>query len=345
LVVGLALGLVGWLLVQVDAATAPPAPAAEPAPVVVTTPWPAELPCAHPSKFWFNESFGTVTWSSADGGETHSLAGSTVRDRKRVPRGFPTGRLTRLTIPGNGAKLPHLIGGLDCRRDSDDIMWGPCTDGICQVSVTYPGRPLSKVKQRTRHWTDEIPGSPWADTAPDVHWNRFLRDIGRKETSDPDAARESMRFTRAFVRELRDLLAVACRRRRCAQPARDADAALAAYLRDPSPIHANAAQHEADHWNYVWKWTATGGGVTLRLSCDDMTESRSELCDLTLDLPGDLTLNYGTFEQRIEIYAATDREYKNRIGCIADVSPDRGPPRISIEGRLLELGEVAGAKK
>jgi hypothetical protein len=172
-----------------------------------------------------------------------------------------------------------------------------------------------------------------------------LRDVARKKEGDPMATRESMRFTRAFAVELRDALAAACGPRRCARPARDADGALAAHPRDPSPVYANAAQRRIDNWNYEWTWTATGGGVSLRLSCDDMTESRDLLCDLALDLPGEITLEYGTFHRWVELYAAGDPEHKNRLGAIANVSPDRGPPLISIEGRLLALTETPSGEK
>jgi len=146
-----------------------------------------------------------------------------------------------------------------------------------------------------------------------------------------------MRFSRAFAIELRDLLAGACGRRRCSAPARDAAAALTAYLRDPAPVHGDASHREVDHWNYVWSWTATGGGVTLRLSCDDLYESRDLLCDITLDLPGDLKLVYRTMDRAADLYTGADPTDRPPLGRIVDMSPERGPPRVSIDGRFLQL--------
>jgi len=193
----------------------------------------------------------------------------------------------------------------------------------------------------TRRWTHEIPGSPYEDTAPDAHWTRFHRDVGEKKDGDPTAARASIRFTRAFAVELRDLLADACPPRRCASPVDDARKALTGYLRDPSPTHGDAAQHEVDNWNYVWSWKATAGGVALRLSCDDLYESRDLLCELALDLPGDLTLVYESYERRVFLYAARDDEHAHPLGRISgDVEGDSGPPVASIDGQLLALDEA-----
>jgi hypothetical protein len=335
--VGLVFGAAVWVLLQVDAASAPPPATGGPA-VIVETPWPAVLPCAHPRSVWFDRVDGPLAWSSADGGDTRSFAASKSRKEWRVAHDFPTGHLTRLSGPDLGPNLAAPFAGVACPGGAD-VTWGPSTNGIATVSATYPGRPVPRSRERTRHWTDEIPGSPWADTAADVHWTRFLRDVAHKKDGDPAAAREAMRFTRAFVIEVRDALAAACGPRRCDEPARDAGRALAAYLRDPSPAHANAAQRRVDNWNYEWTWTATGGGTSLRLSCDNMTESPDLLCDLALDLPGEITLQYGTFHRWVELYAAADSAHEHRLGTIADVSPDRGPPLISIEGRLLALSE------
>jgi hypothetical protein len=206
------------------------------------------------------------------------------------------------------------------------------------ASATFRGHPLPKSKQRTRRWTDPIPGSPWADAAPDAHWTRFHRDVGEKEEGDPAATREALRFSRAFAIELRDVLSAACAGRRCAAPAAEAARTLAAYLRDPSPAYANGARHAPDNWNYVWSWTATGGGVTLRVSCDDMLESPELLCDLGIDLPGDLTLVYATFHRDVTLYAATDRTSAHPLGRICDAAEGApGPPTIFIDGKLLNV--------
>lgn len=330
------------LLAQVDAASGPPpAPVAAP-PGALTTPWPAELPCARPRTIWFDDRFaGTVAWSSADGAETRSFATAKSRTEQRLPRHFPFGRLTRLAGAGTEADLKGHPVGLECGA-SAGIMWGPCGQGACAVSVTYLAQALPRAKQRTRHWTDEIPGSPWGDIAPDLHWTRFIRDISRKGRT-PATVRETMRFSRAFAIELRDLLAGACGRRRCAEAARDAAAALTAYVRDPAPVHGNADQHRVDNWNYVWSWTATGGGVVLRLSCDDLYESRDLLCDLTVDLPGGLKLVYSTMDRTADLYTASGPENRDPVGRIADVSPDRGPPRVAIDGQFLQLAAAAPA--
>jgi hypothetical protein len=341
--VGLVFGAAVWVLLQVGAPSVAP-PAAAGFPSVIETPWPAVLPCAHPRSIWFDGTGDPLVWASADGGDRRSYAVPESKKEWPLSRDFPTGHLTRLSLPHVGSDLSATFGGVGCPGGAD-VTWGPSVDGIASVSATYRARPLPKSRERTRHWTDEIPGSPWADIAPDVHWTRFLRDVARKKAGDPTAIRESMRFTRAFAGELRDVLAAACGPRRCAEPARDADGALAAYLRDPSPAYANAAQRRVDNWNYEWTWTATGGGVSLRLSCDDMTESRDLLCDLALDLPGEIILEYGTFHRWVELYAAGDREHRNRLGAIADVSPDRGPGLIAIDGRLLALSETPAPKQ
>jgi hypothetical protein len=331
------------LFAQADTATVPPASPAAAAPAAVTTPWPTELPCPRPRALWFNDKFdGTVVWSSDDGRETRSFTAAESSAEQRLPRDFPVGRLTRLAGGGVAADLKRDAVGVECRANAG-ISWGPCQGGACAVSVSYLAEVLPKAKQRTRRWTDEIPGSPWGDIAPEVHWTRFLRDVAQKEKADPARARAVMRFSRAFAIELRDLLAGACGRRRCAAPARDADKALGAYLRDPAPVHGNASEKEVDHWNYVWSWTATGGGVTLRLSCDDLVESRDLLCDLSVDLPGDLTLLYSTMDRTAELYPKAGPNDRDPVGRIADVSPDRGPPRVMIEGRFIELVPAAPA--
>lgn len=337
---GLALASAVWLILQANDAGAAPIPLTNPAPIVVATPWPATLPCPRPRSFWFSETLGEVSWSTADGRATYALSGATLRDKKRLPAGFSAARPTRLAIPAVGAKLPGTVGGVECPAGAE-IMWGPCTSGICQVSATYSGRRVTKTMRPTRHWTAEIPGSPYEDAAPDAHWTRFHRDVGEKKDGDPAAARTSIRFTRAFAVELRDLLADACPPRRCTALVADARKALTAYLRDPSPAHTDAAQRNVDNWNYVWSWKATAAGVALRLSCDDLYESRDLLCDLALDLPGDLTLVYESYDRKVFLFAANDGEHAHPLGRISgDAEGDSGPPVATIDGRLLALDEA-----
>jgi hypothetical protein len=340
-VVGL---IVAWVLAEVDAGSAPaPSPPASGAPVVVQTPWPAELPCAQPRALWFDARLeGTVVWSSADGAETRSFLAAKSSVERRAPRGFPAGRLTRLAGVALGDDGSGTIVGVGCPGGTE-ITWGPCPGGACVVGASYLGHPLPKMREPTRYWTDEIPGSPWADTAPDVHWTRFFREVGRREDGDPAAARAELRLAQGFVIELRDRLANACGARRCSRLVRDTQAKLAAYLRDRAPTLTAPSRREVDHWNYVWSWTATGGGVPLALSCDDMTESRDLLCDLKLDL-GEVNLQYGTFHRDVELYAATDKEHRHPLGRILDSAvrvgeTDRERSTIDIEGRLLNLQE------
>jgi hypothetical protein len=85
--------------------------------------------------------------------------------------------------------------------------------------------------------------------------------------------------------------------------------------------------------------------VSLRLSCDDLVESRDLLCDISVDLPGDLTLLYGRMDRTAELYPKDGPRNQDPVGRIGDVSPDRGPPRVSIEGRFLELSPSAPTER
>jgi hypothetical protein len=78
LAMGSAIGLAVALVI------APPDAAG--APAVLTTPWPAELPCAQPSALWFDARLdGTLVWSSADGAETRSFVASKSSAKMREP--------------------------------------------------------------------------------------------------------------------------------------------------------------------------------------------------------------------------------------------------------------------
>jgi hypothetical protein len=216
-----------------------------------------------------------------------------------------------------------------------DISWGPCPGGICAVSVTYPGLAIERARLPTRYWIRPIPGSPWADTAPDVHWTRFLRDVAGKDRKPADAERDALRLTRALAVELRDTLANACRARRCAAPAHAVAGNLAAYLRDRSPSRTDVSAGRVDHWSYDWTWTATGGGVALRLSCTDMQESPETMCDIRVDLPGDLYVVYATFDRAISLRAAADKPSVNPLGRIVESETLSRKPAITVEGQLL----------
>ena len=314
-------------------ATSPPAALAA---ATVATPWPAELPCARPRTLWAEAQWGNAfAWSSDDGGEAGSFALSNESRKMRWPRALAAGQLTQLTshAPHGDPLGSHFAA--ECANGAD-VRWGPCRGGACVVAATYPGSPLPRSKQRTRYWTDEIPGSPWEDAAPDVHWTRFHRDIGRRARGDAAAVRETLRFSRAFVVEMRELLANACRGRRCSALVHEADAKLATYLGDRSPVHSNPSARSVDHWTYEWSWTATGGGVPLAISCDDMEESRDLLCLLEVELTGSVRLAYATFLRDVDLRAAGDVNAAHPLGRIGHSEID-GKAATLIEGRLLDL--------
>jgi len=86
----------------------------------------------------------------------------------------------------------------------------------------------------------------------DIFRNRLRRALGGIGTTDPRVAPESTGFSRAFALELLAFLVSACPGQRCAQPARDAEKALAAHLRDPAPRRENPVQRSLGNSKLEW---------------------------------------------------------------------------------------------
>jgi hypothetical protein len=158
--------------------------------------------------------------------------------------------------------------------------------------VTFPASRIPWAR-RTDRWTKPIPYPGDPDEVGDIRYSLFHKRIGYLKVDDPDLARQSLRFTRDLVADLRHLLQVACRSLRCSARVMDVSRVSDAYLADQSPRYERLEHNTRyDRWNRGWSWQTTGGGVAFKAGCRQMRESPRAWCWLEFAIGHDRSLTY-----------------------------------------------------
>ena len=257
------------------------------------TPWPEASPCARPQTIAAGPGLSAdVLWSSADGAQAITLARDGTGEPARIGRPLRSARLARVTsaaaLPADGWLLR-----IACQSGAT-VAWGPCPGGRCQVTARYPA-PLVPAPWRLHPWLRPR-RSPDGGATPDARNARFFTRIARTGAADPGTARSAVAMTRDLAGDLLDLLRVACPsdpRDRCTPPLRAANEALAAFLIAGEGSRAGAVHREgAAGQNGAWRWTVTGGDVTLDVDCDETGERSAPACGLSLPVAEGLRLRY-----------------------------------------------------
>ena len=146
---------------------------------------------------------------------------------------------------------------------------------------------------------------------------------------------------------MRDCLAAACARGRCAPPIQVAERKVRSYLAARDARYTLFEHGKAyDHWNTGWVWDATAGGTTFKVDCGDIAESTQVFCSLELDVGDGLRVIYAPRNRAgssmSHDVAVADRpgwDSDHLAGTISfqDDAPVRGASLVEIGGRALAL--------
>jgi hypothetical protein len=148
--------------------------------------------------------------------------------------------------------------------------------------------------QRTQRWTQARHGfaPSWEKQHPGAHFSRFL-ELARPEIRPPKARVGSpaetrlalLQFASAIIADLRDGIAAACPRGRCAAVITEAGQRLATIAEAGARAVITVDDTSADHAAGVWHgWRLQGRGVAVELGCDDIADLPEIRCRLDLDL-------------------------------------------------------------
>jgi hypothetical protein len=279
------------------AAQAPTAPTP-----ALHTPWPAVLPCARPR--WAllpAHPHDDLVWAGRDPHLAITFPRSTDEARVRLAPRFPAGQLERLSSARAGATPARWIH-LECALRPGDtaehasLEWTTSRAGLVEVSASYPISAVPRPR-RIERWVE--PSSPYDDETTTEGPSRFRAAIAGRGRTAAQLAEPSVRLARDLAADLRDVLRAACGRGRCASLIQATDAALATFIRAKAPTYARLDKDgtEVEPFGHGYKWTATGDGATVRISCGDHTNGLTyqTLCAITVDLGAAGTISYDAF--------------------------------------------------
>ncbi len=156
--------------------------------------------------------------------------------------------------------------------------------------------------QRTQTWTKSRPGSaPRRESdCPELHFSRFI-ELGRPDFHPPmvrtlgekEWRAALLHFTTTVIADLRDAIAVACPTGRCAPVLDEASQKLAAFVHAGARAFTHTDRgRTSDQWNTWYGWHLQGSAASLKLGCNDVTESPEVTCRLDLELDDNLVLSY-----------------------------------------------------
>jgi hypothetical protein len=317
------------------------------------TPWPARAPCPHPAALSLDEWLRSdLVWSGADGAMSLTFAPQKPNKPARLARTFPGDRLVSVSVTVGALPDPprrSWLLRLDC-PDRSTVTWGPCVGDRCGVTAEYRVARVPKA-WRTEHWTTPTRAPVPYDDWPDVHYSRFKQRIAWHKKGDAEIERQSLRLTRDIAADMRDALAAACVRGRCAEPLQVAERRLQAYLAARDARYTLFEHGKAyNHWNTGWVWDATAGGTTFKVDCGDIAESTQVFCSLELDVGDGLRVIYFPHNRAgswmpydVAVADRPDGDYDNPAGRISfDDGAPRGAARlVEIRGRALALEPAA----
>jgi hypothetical protein len=286
-----------------------------------------------------------LVWSSDDGRTVLRFPPQARNKPARLARTFPGDRLQRVLVDALPQTLQHRsLLHLGCSGGSS-VEWGPCADDSCSVTASYRVPRMYRA-WRSEHWTTPTRAPAPYDDWPDVHYSRFKQRIAWRKAGDPEIERQSVRFTRDIVADLRDCLAAACVGGRCAEPLHVAERQLRAYVGGRDPRYVLSEHGKAyDRWNTGWMWDASAGGTTLKTACVDISESRQVFCSVELALGGGLRLIFfprNAASTRGFDVIIVDGPGEDEAHAVGKLAFQEGPRRdgaawVAIGGRALAL--------
>lgn len=271
---------------------------------------------------------GTLFWSNASGAKQVSSGQELATESLILPPNLGAGGLDRLWV----ASGPIIEGVyLDCSANDDAgsehaLEWNLSpSKQVFEVTARYraPRRPRAR---RVGRWIDAPvraePSKP-SDFAP------FVSRITWPGKPAEAVAAESVRFTRDMLFDLRELIAVACAGRRCAEVMQGFSLAALEAARVSRAVYERLDQQRADvqPFGHKYEWRVSANGARAQVGCD-VTSSYQILCELALTTATGQRLNYDAWYSKIELVAPSG---------VVEFSTDRGGTRVTISGAPLAL--------
>ena len=296
----------------------------------LTTSWPVVASCASPR--WLDVAGyhgGTLRWSNVAGSKQVWLGQELASESLVLPANTTPGMLERLWV--SAGPTPEGIY-LDCGVNDDgrgdhSIEWN-LSDSKQAFEVTARYRaPRTPRAWRVARWIEapirDVPTKP-TDFAP------FVAKIMWDDKPERDVAAASLSFTHDMLTDLRDLIAVACGERRCANVMRTFSVAARNATRDPKAAYERLDKKitEVEPFGHRYEWRMSTEAAQALVGCD-VTSSYQILCELSLTTTGGQRLNYNAWYSTLELVDPT--------GSIEFVTEPGGGTRLTISGAALAL--------
>ncbi len=302
----------------------------------LTTSWPVVAPCASPR--WLDVAGyhgGTLRWSNVAGSKQVWLGQELASESLVLPANTTPGMLERLWV--SAGPTPEGIY-LDCGVNDDgrgdhSIEWN-LSDSKQAFEVTARYRaPRTPRAWRVARWIEapirDVPTKP-TDFAP------FVAKIMWDDKPERDVAAASLSFTHDMLTDLRDLIAVACGERRCANVMRTFSVAARNATRDPKAAYERLDKKitEVEPFGHRYEWRMSTEAAQALVGCD-VTSSYQILCELSLTTTGGERLNYNAWYSTLELVDPTGSV--GPTGSIEFVTDPGGGTRLTISGAALAL--------
>jgi len=299
----------------------------------LVTPWPLAKPCARPR--WLGiagRREGTLFWSNASGSRQASFGQESPNDALPLPADLPPELFNRLWV--SSGPMPEAIY-VDCK---------PSDDGSDEHAIEWSAIPQREKAEVTARYT--IPRMPrgrrlarWLEPPKSLALfpetdkpAPFLAQIGWGRGKAEDVSKPSIRFTRDFLADLRDLVALGCSNRRCASVLQSISGTILQATTDPNPTYERLDQEtgQVEPLGHKYEWRMSTRAMQVRVGCLDFgADAHQLLCELTLTTSRREVIQFDAFHAEIKLV-----EPKGFIG-FAEI--EGGRARVTISGAALAL--------
>lgn len=298
----------------------------------LTTAWPLVLPCVSPR--WLNVAGyeGTLLWSNRVASKQVSLGEEAKRETLVLPPSLGSELLERIWVSSG----PIVAGVyLDCKPSDEDnaehaIEWS-LGDGQPSFEVTARYAVATTPRAwRVNRWIEPQSRNLLApERDKPAHFTSQI-----VAARDPRAAAAaSVRFTRDILADLRDLIALACAGRRCANSVQSLGRAALRAARDANPVHERLDRRsgEVEPFGHKYEWRVSTQESETRVGCY-ATSTDQILCELTLTTVTGESLRYDAWYSELELLQPR--------GAIEFSTAPSGAARVTISGAALALRGV-----
>jgi hypothetical protein len=303
------------------------------------TAWPVALPCANPR--WLDVAGyrqGTLFWSTVSGSKQVSFGHELTNETLILPASLTSELLERLWV-SSGPMLEAVR--LDCKASGDhyeepSIEWNVIPK-VRRVETTaryrIPAIPRPRRLQRWINPPTHNSASPkrekLAPFSTQIAWGRRKGD---------DVSQPSIRLTFDMLADLREVIAVGCAGRRCANILQSYVNVTVEVTRDLKPRYEQLDQEtrQVQPFGHYYEWRVTTDAAQIQVGCYD-TWSDQILCELTLTTSEREILRYDAWYSKIELTEPS--------GLIEFTVVEGGGARVTIAGAALALRGAPNASK